>query len=71
MSFIYNYDKRHVKYRLINDIGQVVLSDYIDLKKGLNKLKVELPILNTGLYFLEMNIECGRMRYPLMVKQSD
>ena len=71
MNFIYNYDKRHVKYRLISDIGQVVLSDYVDLKKGLNKLKVELPVLNTGVYFLEMNVECGKMRCPIMIKQAD
>ncbi len=71
MSFIYNYDKQQVKYRLISDIGQVVVSDYVDLKKGLNKLNIELPVLNTGIYFLEMNVECGKMRCPIMVKQSD
>ncbi|MBL7801258.1 MAG: hypothetical protein JNL95_11075 [Chitinophagales bacterium] len=71
MSFIYNYDKQHVKYRLISDIGQVILSDYVDLKKGLNKLNVELPVLNTGVYFLEMNVECGKMRCPIMIKQAD
>ncbi len=70
-SFLYNYNKQHVRYRIVCDNGQIALSDYVDLKKGVNKLNINLPTLNTGIYFLEMDVECGKLRYPIMVKQND
>jgi hypothetical protein len=70
-SFLYNYNKQHVRYRIVCDNGQIADFDYVDLKKGINKLNINLPTLNTGIYFLEMDVECGKLRCPIMVKQNN
>jgi len=50
--------KSSVKYKLINQLGQVVyLSKEIDLKQGGSQIKLPVEMLNNGIYFVIVSCE--------------
>ncbi|MBK9983805.1 MAG: T9SS type A sorting domain-containing protein, partial [Saprospiraceae bacterium] len=66
-----SHANQEVKYRLINFLGQVMLSDKIDARKGPNTQKVNVSGIPEGSYLIEMKTEKEVYTKVIVVMRHD
>ena len=62
VSFVSNEETEN-NVKLFNLVGQVVLTKYISIAKGLNTVKFDLSNYSQGVYLLELNLEGSKPSY--------
>lgn len=55
------------KYCIINSIGQILKSDGIELKKGMNRISTDMGNAPEGIYYIRINTETGFINKMIII----